>query len=164
MPPKTPYPTPSLRFHNGAWKIIWSLDGKQFSVSTGLPEKDKVFAEKWRVDFAIALQKDIPAFPSRYRHAPSVVKYIELRYGIDSTSPTEDTPDHWINNYCHEIRGKNTPGWVRDSRTMLIALEKAANGLHAVTERKAASHLADIAAKRTAGTHNRTLTVFKKFY
>lgn len=167
MPPKTPYPTPSLQFHNGAWKIIWRWNGRQYSVSTGLTESDKLFAEQRRIEFAIALKKDIPAFPSECRHASSVVNYIEARYGVNAAARASDDPREWIGEYGHEIRGKNTPGWVRDSVSMLEKLEKlekSTGGLHKATARKAAAYMADIAARRSAGTHNRTLTVFKKFY
>ncbi len=177
MPPKTKYPTPSLRFHNGAWKIVWSWGGKQYSVSTGLPESDKLFADQRRIEFAIALKKDAPAFPAEYKQAKSVLKYTEARYGIGYKEPAAASdPRQWIGEYAHEIRGKNTAGWVRDSKTMLEKLQAVAKGLDAVTNKFAAAYMADIAAKPprkrsvknkvrgSLGTHNRTLTVFKKFY
>ncbi len=177
MPPKTKYPTPSLRFHNGAWKIIWSWSGRQYSVSTGLPEGDKLFADQRRIEFAIALKKDVPSFPAEYARTKSVLKYMEARYGIEHAEQTRGSdPQQWIDEYTHEIRGKNTKGWVRDSRTMLEKLQIAAKGLDRVTSKFAAAYMADIAAKPpkkrseknegkgSPGTHNRTLTVIKKFY
>ena len=55
------------------------LDGKQYSVSTGLPEGDKLLADQRRIEFAIVLKKDTPAFPAEYVQAKSVLKYIKAR-------------------------------------------------------------------------------------
>lgn len=177
MPPKTKYPTPSLRFHNGAWKVLWSWQGKQYSVSTGLSEIDKLFAEQRRIEIAIALKKDTPAFPEEYARAKSVLKYVEARYGVEHADQSVGSnPEQWIGEYVHELRGKNTKGWIRDSKTMLEKLQAAAKGLDSVTSKFATAYMADIAAKPpkkrseknegrgSPGTHNRTLTVFKKFY
>ena len=164
MPPKTQYPIPSLRFHNGAWKIVWNWDGKQYSVSTGVPEKDKLFADKHRIEFEIALKKDIPSFPAEYKRAKSVIKYTEKRYGVDSADQAAGGTERWVIDYKHEISGKNTDGWIRDSIRLLEKLQDSAKGLENVTEKIAAACMADIAFRRTPGTHNRNLTVYKKFY
>lgn len=164
MPPKTPYPTPTLRWHNGAWKIVWNWGGKQYSVSTGLSESDKLFAEKRRIDFALALRKDIPDFPDEFKYAKSVVEYCNKRYESGQTVTEGSKPGQWIDAYAEEIKGKNTAEWVRDTKRVLKRLRDSAGGLEKVTEQKASAFMSDRAAKKSYGTHNRNLTVYKKFY
>ena len=165
MPPKTKHPTPSLRFHNGAWKILWSWDGKQYSVSTGLPESDKLFADQRRIEFAIALKKDTPAFPAEYVQAKSVLKYIKARYGDEHHErATSADPAKWLDDYEEEITAECSASWAKESLARLRKLEFAGGGLPAVTAKFASQYLADIAARRTSATRNRALIMFSRFF
>jgi integrase len=162
MPRKTLYPTPSLRWHNGAWKVIWSMSGKQYSVSTGLPKEDKIFAEKWKAEFAIALKKDAPDFPEQFVDAPGVVRYIEDRYG-KMAKISVNTGD-WIADYEPEIKSECSAKWAAMSVARLRALEQATGGLATLTPEEASKYLAGIATTWKIATRNRLLTNFSRFY
>ena len=163
MPRKTPYPVPLKRLNRGSWQIIWRWDSKQYSAPTGFSLSDEIFAEQRRIEIAIALKSDFPAFPTHSANELGVLRYIRDRYGAvkEGSAPT---PGSWLDEYRHEIEGKNTRRWVEDSLAMLEKLRNKVGRLDKVEERQAAAYMAEIAKNRKPGTHNRTLTVFKKFY
>lgn len=162
MPPKTPYPTPALRHHNGAWKIIWNLDGKQYSVSTGLTENDKVFAERWRAEFAIALKQDTPAFPERFADSPSVERYIKNRYGIDTKIRT--STGNWLTDYAPEINSECSKRWAKFSLDALKKLDLYLDGIAKATPDRISKYLSDIAEKHKPATRNRIQNIFSRFF
>jgi hypothetical protein len=123
MPRKTLSPVPSIRWHNGAWKIIWRLAGKQYSVSTGLPKDDRLFADKRRAEFAIALQRDYPDFPEEYANFPAVERYITDRYGAAAKSVVNT--GNWIADYEKEILSECVEKWAVFSVEVLKRFDAA---------------------------------------
>lgn len=164
MPPKSQSPKPSLRWHNNAWKIVWRYDGRQYSVSTGLQEDDRIFAEQRLIEVAIALRDSKPSFPSIFRNSSSVMKYINARYGVAARDIPGMAPEHWIEKYEHDIQGKIDKEGVRDAVSILKKLEAQKGGLEKVTAAGAAEYMSEIASARKPATFNRRLTSFKKFY
>ena len=162
MPPKTPYPTPVLRLHNGAWKIVWNYGGKQYSVSTGLPEGEKVFAEKWRADFAIALKQDIPSFPERFADSSGVERYIETRYGTGARSRA--STGNWLADYEIEIKSECAKKWAHMSIVTLQKFDAAIGGIAKANPDNVSKYLAGIAEKQKPATRNRTLNIFSRFF
>ena len=163
MPRISDTPVPKKRFHGGRWRIYWKWNFKQYSLSTPYTDQKKtggVNADLRLISAALVMED--PEFPEDYASQPAVLAYKDARLG-DVAGPAAP-PEEWLGGYMHEITGRNTPGWVRDSKAMLTKLEKHAGGFEKLDEKAAAEYMATIAAKRTAGTHNRTLTVFKKFY
>lgn len=165
MPKLNECPEPKKRFHGKRWRIYWTWNWKQYSIATSHLDSKKTFgidADLRLVSGALAMP--MPVFPEQYQGAPAVIAYLEDRYGSAKDDAPPPEPEKWLDEYRHEIQGKNTPGWVSDSIAMLEKLRTACGALEAIDEKAAAAYMADIATKRTAGTHNRTLTVFKKFY
>ncbi len=103
-----------------------------------------------------------PKITEQWSQTQGIKRYLDDRYGSLPNASLD--VDKWITEYQHEIQGKNTAGWIRDSSALLERLKKRAGGLEKVTEKIAAAYMADTAANRTPGTHNRNLTVYKKFY
>jgi integrase len=162
MPRKTLSPVPSLRWHNGAWKIIWCLAGKQYSVSTGLPKGDKLFADKRRAEFAIALQRDYPDFPEEYANFPAVERYITDRYGAAAKS-IANTGD-WIADYEKEIKNECSEKWADMSVRRIQLLAAALGGIEKATPAAVSKYLAEIISTRKTGTRNRFFITYSRFF
>lgn len=170
------FPRPKREYHHGAWRITWRWDNKKYSVTTSIADEGAISTIEAHVrNLSSQLASHIrPKITDPWKRMPGMLRYLDDRYG--SPADTSKEISKWLTDYRHEIRGKNTDGWVRDSIAMLKKLRDSANGLDKVTDKFAATYMAEIAAKppkkRTAknhrkgspGTHNRTLTVFKKFY
>lgn len=165
MPKNNDYPIPKKRFHGGRWRIYWKWNFKQYSIPTRHRDATKTTVVDADLRYlSAALAMPCPVFPEQYQASPAVISYLDDRRRADGSMPGEFSPETWLGDYKHEIEGKNTAEWVRDSLSMLKRLGEKSEGLENVTENKAAAYMAALAKKRTAGTHNRTLTVFKKFY
>lgn len=163
MPKINDFPVPKKRFHGGRWRIYWKWNFKQYSLPTPYTDAKKtasVTSDLRLISAALVMPE--PEFPEGYATLAPVLAYLEARRNENGGSATP--PDEWLDGYIHEITGRNTPGWIRDSKAMLKRLEEFAGGFEKLDEKAAAEYMATIASKRTAGTHNRTLTVFKKFY
>ena len=170
------FPRPKREYHHGVWRIAWRWENKKYSVTTTISDKNAISTIEAHVrNLSSQLASHVrPKITEPWSRMPGMLRYLDDRYG--SMVDTSHEISQWLADYRHEIRGKNTAGWVRDSIAMLEKLRESAKGLDKVTDKFAATYMAEIAAKpprkRTAknqrrgspGTHNRTLTVFKKFY
>lgn len=162
MPKLNNFPVPKKRFHGGRWRIYWKWNFKQYSLPTPFTDPKKtveVNADLRLISAALVMEE--PVFPESYAALPAVQAYREAR---SEENGAVTPPEEWLDGYIHEITGRNTPRWVRDSEAKLEKLEAFAGGFEKLDEKKAAEYMATIAVKRSPGTHNRTLTVFKKFY
>lgn len=165
MPKLNECPEPKKRFHGKRWRIYWTWNWKQYSIATGHLDSKKTFgvdADLRLISGALAMSA--PIFPDQYQNAPAVIAYLEDRYGGAKDDAPPPEPEKWLDEYRHELQGKNTPGWVDSIIAWLGKLAKAADGLEKVSEKQAAAYMAEIAAQKKPGTHNRTLGAFKKFY
>ncbi len=170
------FPRPKREYHHGAWRIAWRWNNVKYSVATAISDKNAISTIEAHVrNLSSQLAShDRPKITEPWSRMPGLIRYLDDRYGKPVDADHEIS--QWLVDYRHEIRGKNTLGWVRDSLAMLEKLRDSAKGLDKVTDKFAAAYMAEIAAKpprkRAArirrkgspGTHNRTLTVFKKFY
>lgn len=170
------FPRPKREYHHGAWRVVWRYNDKKYSVATGVTDQNAISEIEIHVrNLATQLASHTrPRITDPWRTMPGIQRYLDDRYGALPDQSREIA--RWVDDYKHEIKGKNTASWVRDSAAMLVKLSDAAKGLHKVTPKFAASYMAGIAARPpkkrseknkgrgSPGTHNRTLTVFKKFY
>lgn len=162
MPKKRQSPKPALRFQFGSWYIVWNYDRKQYSLSLAIPEKDRLFAERWRIDFELALAADHPAFPKQFAGAPAVRKYCAARYGLSgAVSPS---PSGWIDDYAAELSAELSSEWARNSLSYIRRLENACGSLDKISPGAASKYLADMASVRSPGTRNRALAACSRFY
>ncbi len=170
------FPRPKREYHHGAWRIAWRWNDTKYAVTTAIADKNAISTIEAHVrNLSSQLANHArPTITEPWSRMPGMIRYLDDRYGKPVDASHEIS--QWLADYRHEIRGKNTAGWVRDSIAMLEKLRGAAKGLEKVTEKFAATYMAEIAAKPpkrrmaksqrkgSPGTHNRTLTVFKKFY
>lgn len=163
MPKKTPYPKPQKRLHRGGWQTIWHWNSKQYCVATGFIKEEEIFAEQHRIEIAIALKSDYPAFPAHCADAPGVLRYIKDRYGISGTV-SSFTPEAWLDDYEKELRSKVTENWAHHNITRLRHLSAHLEGLQNATGKALSQYLADLAATKKASTRNRILYTFTRFF
>lgn len=166
MPASTEYPRPSLLLRGKSWSVFWSYKGKTFVCALGVPADQKLFANRWLADFAVALASDKPAFPDRYAAAPAVVRYCAARYGVQPVSAPPAVslpPSGWLADYAVEIKAAlSSAAWVRDSLSRLRKLEAAFGSLDALDAASASEYLARLPV--SPASRNRALAIFSRFY
>lgn len=160
------FPRPKKESHHGAWRIVWRWDGKKYSIATNISDQGnagdiEILIRNLASQLASVTR---PKIPAPWGQTSGMIRYLADRYGEDPSAINRGDVANWIPDYQHEIQGKNTKGWIRDSVAMLEKLKAKEKGLEKVTGKSAATYMASIAGARSRGTHNRTLTVFKKFY
>ncbi len=164
MPRLSIHPIPKKRYHGGRWRIYWKWNHQQFSVATNHTDQKKVAAVT--VDLrhiSAALAMDRPIFPDEYQDDPAVIAYLKARFPEAEAEAAPDV-ESWLDDYAHEIKGECSPRWAEMSVVRLRALDKETGGLATLTPEGASKYLAAIAAKRKAGTRNRLLATFSRFY
>ena len=165
MPRLSIHPIPKTRFHGGRWRIYWKWNFKQYSIATGHADQKKTTAVN--VDlrlFSAALAMDRPVFPEEYQDAPGVIAYMQARFPENNDDNTPLDASSWLDDYAKEIKGECSPRWAEMSVIRLRALDKDVGGIATLTAEGASKYLADIAAKRKAGTRNRLLATFSRFF
>lgn len=160
------FPRIKKEFHHGAWRLSWRWKNKKYSATTSVASEDAAGAiEAQARNLASQLASNTrPELTEPWRSTPGVIRYLDARYGAEADSAKPRDKSKWLEDYRREIVGKNSSGWVRDSIKLLENLRDAHRGLDRVDEEAASEYMAVRAAEKTRGTHNRNLTVFKKFY
>ena len=69
-----------------------------------------MFAIQDLAEIAVALRKGSPSFPDRYLDFPGILRYTKDRYNIVTVAADAS---QWLLDFEIEIKGRNTPGWVR---------------------------------------------------
>lgn len=178
MPPRNDFPEPKMRWHNGAWQILWRWRNKQYSVSTGFKKEkeDRRHADGLRRQFAIALAEENPdgAFPEPFDMASGVLRYLEDR---DFASVVvDDLQGNWLDAYKRTLTGSIGKGWEKHTLRYLNRLEAFAGDLKKVSPNSAQEYLNAVLAgadgepdgkkgrAKSPRTHNKVLSSCTKFY
>ena len=161
---KSDLPEVGKRMIRGAWSIYWWWNGKMFAVAAGVSgEEMRDAAEAVRRAISSAVAAGTP-FPHPYDASRAAIRYREARYGGTSGIAKNSNPEEWLEEYEREFRTECSPAWVDDSISRLRKLDAATGGFSAITPESASKYLAGIAAKHKAGTRNRALVTFTRFF
>lgn len=159
------FPRPKKEYHHGVWRIVWRWGNKKYTAATTIADEANIREIEMLVrDLASQLACDNrPVVSEVWRRAPGVMRYISDRFGEESTPRVQDA-GKWLKAYESEITTECSSRWANDSLARLRKLDAAMGGFATITPESASKYLAGIAARKKAGTRNRALITFSRFF
>ena len=161
------FPRPVKEYHHGVWRVTWRWEGKKYSVSTAIADKAAISEiEAYVRNLASQLAcKERPVVSAPWSEMPGVMRYIANRFGAERSTQSRTAPssDKWIADYAAELRAECSATWAEISLSRLHDLGGKFE-LATLTPESASAYLSEVASKNKAGTRNRALAIFSRFY
>lgn len=168
MPAKTEKPSPKLRLNKGIWQVIWNYDGKQYCISTGRKEDDKLGADFDRSEIAVALGMSKPSFPAKYHTLPAVQRYCAARYNTQSPpAPAVIMPKKTgdpVQDYITENAPAHPAVWIKTQYTALRRVQSEIGDPLTVTAGQLQAWANGILRHCKPWTQHRYLNTLASFY
>jgi len=157
--PKKSIPEPSKRFHQGGWRIYWRGRGRKYEAAIGKVSED--VAEQTRLAAALAL-RDAGSWPPLMATSPAVIRW---ERGEDEAGQLDCRADALLASYRAVLeRELESAGWAQTSLNYLRKLAEIEPDLMQLTPRAADEAFSALTGDRAAGTRNKYVQVFSKFY